>query len=53
MRYTVKLYKWDDVRNVINTDDYSRAHNIELYLKDIYGKENVWVCDNVQEVMVG
>lgn len=53
MRYTVKLFKWDVIRNVINTDDISRANEIEQYLKPIYGKDNVWICDNIQEVMVG
>ena len=53
MRYTVKLFKWDVIRNVINTDDISRANKIEQYLINEYGKDNVWICDNLQEVMVG
>jgi hypothetical protein len=53
MRYTVKLFKWDVIRNVINTDDLSRANKIEQYLINEYGKDNVWICDNLQEIMVG
>lgn len=53
MLYTVKLFKWDVIRNVINTNDYSKAHKIEQYLINEYGKDNVWICDNVREVMVG
>jgi len=53
MRYTVKLVKWDVVRNVINTNDITRANEIEQYLIKEYGKDKVWICDNLQEVMVG
>ena len=53
MRYTVKLLKWDSIRNVIHTDDYSKAHKIEQYLTNEYSREHVWICDNLQEVMVG
>jgi hypothetical protein len=53
MRYTVKLVKWDVVRNVINTNDITRANEIEQYLIKEYGRDKVWICDNLQEVMVG
>ena len=53
MRYTVKLLKWDSIRNVIHTDDYSKAHKIEQYLTNEYSREHVWICDNAQEIMVG
>lgn len=53
MQYTVKLFKWGEIRNVTHTDDISKANQIEQYLKPIYGKDNVWICDNLQEVMVG
>jgi hypothetical protein len=53
MRYTVKLLKWDVIRNVINTNDYHKAHEIEQYLIGEYSREDVWICDNLQEVLVG
>ena len=53
MRYTVKLVKWDVIRNVINTNDITRANEIEQYLIKEYGRDKVWICDNLQEVMVG
>ena len=53
MRYTVKLFKSEVIRNVINTDDFYRAHEIEQDLINEYGRDNVWVCDNLQEMMVG
>ena len=53
MRYTVKLLKWDVIRNVINTDDYNKAREIEKYLIGEYIRENVWICDNLQEALVG
>ena len=53
MRYTVKLVKWDVVRNVINTNNITGANEIEQYLIKEYGRDKVWICDNLQEVMVG
>ena len=53
MHYTVKLNKWGSIRNVINTNDYSRAMEFEQYLAKEYGRDKVWICDNLQEVMVG
>ena len=53
MLYTVKLFKWGEIRNAIHTNDYSKANKIEQYLKPIYGKDNVWICDNIQEIAVG
>lgn len=51
--YTVRLFKWGEIRDVINTDDISRANKIEQYLANIYGKDKVWICDHFVEMMVG
>jgi len=53
MIYTVKLFKWGEIRNVIHTTDISKAIKYEQYLTNIYGKANVWICDSPQEIMVG
>jgi len=51
--YIVKLYKWGEVRNVLRTSDRDKAVETETYLADIYGKDNVWICNLVDEMMVG
>jgi hypothetical protein len=53
MRYTVKLLKWGEIRNVIHTDKLEKALEIESYLIKCYGKDNVWVADSIQEILVG
>ena len=53
MMYTVKLFKWGEIRNVIHTTDISKAIKYEQYLTNKYGKANVWICDSLQEIMVG
>jgi len=52
MRYTVRVYA-NEISNVINTDDISEAISVENYYAGQYGRENVWICDNLQEIMVG
>jgi len=53
MRYTVKYI----VNGVINsdapTDDLSKAIQREAVLRDKFGMDAVWVCDNLQEILVG
>ena len=53
MRYTVKYI----VNGVINsdapTDDLSKAIQREAVLKDKFGMDVVWICDNLQEILVG
>ena len=53
MRYTVKLVKWGEIRNVIHTNKFERALKIESYLKKEYGKDKVWIADAVNEIFVG
>ena len=51
MRYTVKLVVGEGIMNVGNTDCHTEA---KLMLRAV--KENgseAWVCDNLQEVLVG
>jgi len=52
MRYTVKLYT-DRIVNVTTTDDISEAISVENYYANQYGRENVWISDSLQEIMVG
>jgi len=53
MRYTVKYI----VNGVINsdapTDDLSKAIQREAVLRDKFGMDAVWICDNLQEILVG
>ena len=51
MRYTVKLVVGEGIMNVGNTDCHTEA---KLMLRAV--KENgseAWVCDNLQEILVG
>jgi len=52
MRYTVKVYA-NGISNVATTDDISEAISVENYYANQYGRENVWICDSLQEIMVG
>ena len=53
MRYTVKYI----VNGVINSDtptnDLSKAIQREAVLRDKFGMDAVWICDNLQEILVG
>ena len=51
MRYTVRLVVGKDIMNVGNTNSSTEA---ELMLRAVTenGGEG-WVCDNIQEIMVG
>ena len=53
MLYTVKIVSKGSIKNILTTNDHDKAVQCELDAAEIYGKENVWVCDNVQEIMVG
>ena len=53
-RYTLKVHCGNgQIENIWSGDEMSEA----IRLKDIaikhWGKDNVWVCDNMQEIMVG
>ena len=51
MLYTVKMVVGKEIMNVANTNNGIEAGLILAALTDD-GKE-AWICDNVQEVMVG
>jgi hypothetical protein len=51
MRYTVKMVVGKDIMNVANTNNGIEAGLILATLEDD-GKE-AWICDNIQEIMVG
>jgi hypothetical protein len=51
MRYTVKLVVGENIINVGNTDCYTEANLIVRAVKE-NGSE-AWVCDNLQEILVG
>lgn len=52
MRYTVKIFT-DRIVNVMASDDLSEAISVENYYANQYGRENVWISDSLQEIMVG
>lgn len=51
--YTIKLAIKADIINIFSTNSLSEAIQYETDAQDNYGKENVWICDNVKEIMVG
>ena len=51
MRYTVKSVVGENIMNVGNTDCYTEANLILRTVKE-NGSE-AWVCDNLQEILVG
>lgn len=51
MRYTVKLVAGENIMNVGNTDCHTEANSILRTVKE-NGSE-AWVCDNLQEILVG
>lgn len=53
MLYTVKIVSEGIIRTILDTNDLDKAIQYELHAAELYGKENVWVCDNIQEIMVG
>ena len=53
MLYTVKIVSKGIIKNILDTNDHSKAIQCELDAAEIYGKENVWICDNIQEIRVG
>jgi hypothetical protein len=51
-RYTVKAVKGTEIQNLLSTNDYSSAMVVERTAKQL-GYDEVWICDNVMELMVG
>ena len=54
MRYIVRVVKKDgSVKDIYTSDDYSSARAVEKTALQIPGYTNVWICDVLQEIMVG
>ncbi len=51
MRYTVRVVFGKDIMNVGNTNCHTEA-NVMLRAATEKGREG-WICDNLQEIMVG
>ena len=51
MRYTVKFYDGQNIRNHISTNNMSEAMKVERLLKEKY--KEVWIADSVTEILVG
>jgi hypothetical protein len=53
MRYIVRVVKGNDIVNIYNSNNYSSALAVEITAREIYGKDNVWICDCLEEILVG
>jgi len=53
MRYTLKVSYGDEIMNIWVGDDMSEAIHFETIAIKQWGRCNVWICDNLQEIMVG
>jgi len=53
MRYTVKYIVNGVINSDMPTNDLSKAIQREAALKEKYGMDVVWICDNIQEFFVG
>ena len=52
-RYTLKVDNGDNMENIWSGDDYKDALHYEAIGIKHWGKDNVWLCDNLQEIAVG
>lgn len=52
-RYVVKVSEGKRVSDAFITNDLSLAVSKERELKKTYGKDNVWIVDSLQEILVG
>lgn len=55
LRFTLKGVDKETglISNLMSTNDENQAMAFENKAIAIWGKENVWICDNIQEIMVG
>jgi len=53
MRYTVKYIVYGVINSDAPTNDLSKAIQREAVLRDKFGMDAVWICDNLQEILVG
>ena len=52
-RYTLKFLNGDNIENIWSGNEMSEALKREDMAAKQYGRDNVWVCDNMQELTVG
>jgi hypothetical protein len=53
MRYLVRYWNGQEIINDLRTNNISQAIAREIELREKYGKDNAWMADAVQEIMVG
>ena len=51
--YTLKVDNGDGIENIWSGNDIDEAHHYESIGIKYWGKDNVWICDNIQEIAVG
>ena len=52
-RYTLKVDNGDGIENIWSGDEMRDAIHYEDLAVKHWGKENVWICDNMDEISVG
>jgi hypothetical protein len=53
-RYTLKVNCGNgQIENIWSGDEMSEAIRLENIAIKHWGKDNAWICDNMQEIMVG
>jgi hypothetical protein len=52
-RYTLRVNCVEVCRDIWSGDEMSEAIRLEAIAIKQWGKDNVWICDNLQEMMVG
>lgn len=53
MRYTLKVSYGDGIMNIWAGNDMSEAIRLEGIAIKQWGKDNVWIADAIQEILVG
>lgn len=53
MRYTVRLVQGKTILNVYHSNDLLKVIQKERELRRIHGMDNVWICDNFEEILAG
>ncbi|MDB4378327.1 hypothetical protein N9Z41_01015 [bacterium] len=52
-RYTLKVDNGNVFENIWSGDEMSDALHYEAIAIKHWGRDAVWICDNLQEIMVG
>ena len=54
MLYTLKVHvEHGHIENIWSGDDITDAHHYEAIAIKYWGRRDVWICDNMQEITVG